>query len=102
MRNDGPSRAWSWAALLGACWVLRPAVSRYGLQGLRHHRGALLASIITRNTRGDTLIYQAYQAQSDLMWPLRTVARMAALALQDVAFGGAQQSHLQTRAVAAG
>lgn len=35
------------------------------------------------------MIYQAYQAQSDLMWPLRTVARMAALALQDVAFGGA-------------
>ena len=33
-------------------------------------------------------MYQAYQAQSDLLWPLRAFARLAVSTLQDSAFGG--------------
>jgi poly(3-hydroxybutyrate) depolymerase len=33
------------------------------------------------------MMYQAYQAQSDLMWPLRTLAKLSAPLLQDPGFG---------------
>ena len=33
------------------------------------------------------MMYQAYQAQSDLMWPLRTLAKMSVPMLQDPGFG---------------
>ena len=29
------------------------------------------------------MMYQAYQAQSDLMWPLRTLAKLSVPMLQD-------------------
>lgn len=35
------------------------------------------------------MMYSAYQAQSDLMWPLRTMARMSLPFLQDPTFGAA-------------
>jgi poly(3-hydroxybutyrate) depolymerase len=39
------------------------------------------------------MMYQAYQAHADLMWPLRTAAKMSAPMLLDPAFGlGAQPS----------
>jgi poly(3-hydroxybutyrate) depolymerase len=38
------------------------------------------------------MMYQAYQAQSDLMWPLRTLAKMSAPLLQDSAFGPSAQA----------
>jgi poly(3-hydroxybutyrate) depolymerase len=33
------------------------------------------------------MVYQAYQAQSDFMWPLRTMARLSVPMLQDPSFG---------------
>ncbi|MBC8056494.1 MAG: polyhydroxyalkanoate depolymerase, partial [Rhizobiales bacterium] len=38
------------------------------------------------------MMYQAYQAQSDLMWPLRTIAKLSVPMLQDSTFGFAAQS----------
>ncbi|MEO8057158.1 MAG: polyhydroxyalkanoate depolymerase [Burkholderiales bacterium] len=38
------------------------------------------------------MMYQAYQAQSDLMWPLRTLAKMSVPMLQDPSFGLPGQS----------
>jgi poly(3-hydroxybutyrate) depolymerase len=38
------------------------------------------------------MMYQAYQAQSDWMWPLRTLAKYSVPMLQDPAFGFAGQS----------
>ena len=38
------------------------------------------------------MMYQAYQAQSDLMWPLRTLAKLSIPMLQDTTFGFASQS----------
>jgi len=46
------------------------------------------------------MMYQAYQAQSDLMWPLRTLARMSLPMLQDPSFGLAGQSALRQAAAA--
>jgi len=37
------------------------------------------------------MMYQAYQAQSDLMWPLRTLAKLSVPMLQDPTFGIAAQ-----------
>ena len=37
------------------------------------------------------MMYQAYQAQSDLMWPLRTMAKLSVPMLQDATFGIAGQ-----------
>ena len=37
------------------------------------------------------MIYRAYQAQSDLMWPLRSMAAMSAQMLMDPSFGFAAQ-----------
>src|SRR5580704_16651066 len=37
------------------------------------------------------MMYQAYQAQSDLMWPLRTLAKLSVPMLQDTTFGFADQ-----------
>ena len=37
------------------------------------------------------MMYQAYQAQSDLMWPLRTMAKFSVPMLQDSPFGFATQ-----------
>jgi poly(3-hydroxybutyrate) depolymerase len=37
------------------------------------------------------MMYQAYQAQSDLMWPLRTLAKLSVPMLQDATFGIAGQ-----------
>ncbi len=45
------------------------------------------------------MMYQAYQAQSDLMWPLRTLAKLAVPMLQDRGFGFATQP--STRQIAA-
>ncbi|MEO8806056.1 MAG: polyhydroxyalkanoate depolymerase [Burkholderiaceae bacterium] len=45
------------------------------------------------------MMYQAYQAQSDLMWPLRTLAKLSVPMLQDPGFGLPGQS--STRQVAA-
>ena len=45
------------------------------------------------------MMYQAYQAQSDLMWPLRTLAKLSVPMLQDRGFGFATQS--STRQIAA-
>ena len=45
------------------------------------------------------MIYQAYQTQADLMWPLRTLAKLSAPALQDPSFGLA--SHSPSRQMAA-
>ena len=46
------------------------------------------------------MMYQAYQAQSDLMWPLRTLARMSLPMLQDPSFGLAGQPALRQAAAA--
>ena len=46
------------------------------------------------------MMYQAYQAQSDLMWPLRTLARMSAPMLLDPTFGLAGQPSLRRAAAA--
>ena len=45
------------------------------------------------------MMYQAYQAQSDLMWPLRTLAKMSLPMLQDPGFGLPAQA--STRQLAA-
>jgi len=45
------------------------------------------------------MMYQAYQAQADLMWPLRTLAKLSVPMLQDPGFGFAAQS--STRQIAA-
>src|SRR3954447_5784474 len=46
------------------------------------------------------MMYQAYQAQSDLMWPLRTLAKMSLPMLQDPSFGLAGQPTLRQAAAA--
>ena len=46
------------------------------------------------------MMYQAYQAQSDLMWPLRTLAKMSVPMLQDPGFGLAGQPTLRQAAAA--
>lgn len=46
------------------------------------------------------MMYQAYQAHSDLMWPLRTIARMSVPMLQDPSFGLAGQPALKQAAAA--
>jgi poly(3-hydroxybutyrate) depolymerase len=45
-------------------------------------------------------MYQAYQAQSDLMWPLRTLAKMSVPMLQDPAFGLSGQASARQVAAA--
>ena len=45
-------------------------------------------------------MYQAYQAQSDLMWPLRTMARLSVPMLQDPSFGFAAQPSTRQMAAA--
>ena len=40
---------------------------------------------------GVAMMYRAYQAQSDLMWPLRSMAAMSAHMLTDPSFGFAAQ-----------
>ncbi len=45
-------------------------------------------------------MYQAYQAQSDLMWPLRTLAKLSVPMLQDPTFGFANQSSSRQMAAA--
>jgi poly(3-hydroxybutyrate) depolymerase len=45
-------------------------------------------------------MYQAYQAQSDLMWPLRTLAKMSVPMLQDPGFGLSAQSSTRQMAAA--
>ena len=49
------------------------------------------------------MMYQAYQAQSDLMWPLRALARLSAPLLMEPGFGTAvpQTSRQMSRRVAA-
>ena len=46
------------------------------------------------------MMYQAYQAQSDLMWPLRTLAKMSVPMLQDPGFGLPAQSPSRRMAAA--
>ncbi len=46
------------------------------------------------------MMYQAYQAQSDLMWPLRTLAKLSVPMLQDTTFGMAGQPTLRQAAAA--
>ena len=46
------------------------------------------------------MMYQAYQAQSDLMWPLRTLAKMSVPMLQDPGFGLSAQSSTRQMAAA--
>jgi poly(3-hydroxybutyrate) depolymerase len=46
------------------------------------------------------MVYQAYQAQSDLMWPLRTLAKMSVPMLQDPSFGLSAQSSSRQMAAA--
>jgi poly(3-hydroxybutyrate) depolymerase len=46
------------------------------------------------------MMYQAYQAQSDLMWPLRTLAKLSVPMLQDVTFGLAGQPSARQAAAA--
>jgi poly(3-hydroxybutyrate) depolymerase len=46
------------------------------------------------------MMYQAYQAHSDLMWPLRTVAKMSVPMLLDSTFGLASQPTLRQAAAA--
>jgi poly(3-hydroxybutyrate) depolymerase len=46
------------------------------------------------------MMYQAYQAQSDLMWPLRTLAKMSVPMLQDPAFGLSGQASARKTAAA--
>ena len=45
-------------------------------------------------------MYPAYQAQSDLMWPLRTAARYAAPMFQDPTFGMASMAPMRSMAAA--
>ena len=45
-------------------------------------------------------MYQVYQAHSDLMWPLRTLAKMSVPMLQDPSFGLAAQPALRQAAAA--
>ena len=45
-------------------------------------------------------MYRAYQAQSDLMWPLRTLAKMSLLTLRDPSFGLGHQSSSRQMAAA--
>jgi poly(3-hydroxybutyrate) depolymerase len=46
------------------------------------------------------MMYQAYQAQSDLMWPLRTAAKMSAPMLLDPSFAPAAQPSARQAAAA--
>jgi len=46
------------------------------------------------------MMYQAYQAQSDLMWPLRTLAKMSVPMLQNPGFGLSAQSSTRQMAAA--
>ena len=46
------------------------------------------------------MMYQAYQAQSDLMWPLRTLAKMSVPMLQDPGFGLSAPSSTRQMAAA--
>ncbi len=46
------------------------------------------------------MMYQAYQAQADLMWPLRTMAKLSVPMLQDPTFGFAAQSTSKQMAAA--
>ena len=46
------------------------------------------------------MMYQAYQAQSDLMWPLRTMAKLSVPMLQDATFGIAAQPTARQAAAA--
>ena len=46
------------------------------------------------------MMYQAYQAQSDLMWPLRTMAKMSVPMLLDSTFGLASQPTMRQAAAA--
>ena len=46
------------------------------------------------------MMYQAYQAQSDLMRPLRALAKMSLPMLQDPSFGLAGQPTLRQAAAA--
>ena len=46
------------------------------------------------------MMYQAYQAQSDLMWPLRTLAKLSVPMLQDETFGIAGQPTVRQAAAA--
>jgi len=46
------------------------------------------------------MMYQAYQAQSDLMWPLRTLAKLSVPMLQDATFGIAGQPTARQAAAA--
>ena len=46
------------------------------------------------------MMYQAYQAQSDLMWPLRTMAKLSVPMLQDSTFGFSTQSSSRQMAAA--
>jgi len=45
-------------------------------------------------------MYQAYQAQSDLMWPLRTLAKLSVPMLQDPSFGFSAQAATRQMAAA--
>ena len=46
------------------------------------------------------MMYQAYQAQSDLMWPLRTLAKMSVPVLRDPGFGLSTQTSVRRIAAA--
>ncbi|MDE2092709.1 MAG: polyhydroxyalkanoate depolymerase [Burkholderiales bacterium] len=46
------------------------------------------------------MMYQAYQAQSDLMWPLRTLAKMSVPLLRDPGFGLSAQTSVRRIAAA--
>ena len=46
------------------------------------------------------MMYQAYQAQSDLMWPLRTLAKLSVPMLQDRRFGLSAHASLRQAAAA--
>ena len=46
------------------------------------------------------MMYQAYQAQSDLMWPLRTLAKMSVPMLRDPGFGLSAQTSVRQMAAA--
>ena len=46
------------------------------------------------------MMYQAYQAHSDLMWPLRTMAKMSVPMLMDSTFGLASQPTIRQAAAA--
>ena len=45
-------------------------------------------------------MYQAYQAQSDLMWPLRTMAKLSVPMLMDSTFGLSRQQSMRQAAAA--